>query len=178
MADRASHRSRTVLVVLTVGMWAYDSIPALANGIDLPDRQARQGEEVPVTGHAWLTCCPPNTPVEHVRLFLVQGDGLDESERVLLFDVAADVDGAISTAFTVPYVAPARYRLEACGGLTGQGPCLPEGHFTVLPRPPSPTEAAPEAPKDSGIAGDFLIFWVLVIAAMGSAWWWFVRQRR
>jgi hypothetical protein len=126
------------LVVTSVGLLLVCVVaptPALANGIDLVIREAKQGDQVPVTGHQWLTCCPPNTPVEHVQLFLIV-----ENERVLLFDVSANERGEINTAFTVPYVTLGRYRLEACGGITVQdAPCLPEGRFNVLPGPPSPT---------------------------------------
>jgi len=142
-------RRPATLVALTIGVVTSIAPSALANGIDLPTREAMQGDEISVTGHAWLTCCPTNTPVEHVQLFLVRGSGLNESERVLLFDVAANQEGVISTEFTVPWVEPGRYRLEACGGLTaGSGPCLPEGRFTVLLGPPSPTATPNPQPSD------------------------------
>jgi hypothetical protein len=154
-------RRPTALVVTTLGVLTCLAPSALANGIDLPTREAMQGDEIAVTGHAWLTCCPPNTRVEHVQLFLVEGPALEESQRVLLFDVAANAAGTISTVFTLPYVAPGRYRLEACGGLVAGGPpCLPEGRFTVLLGPPSPSPTASPAPggEDPG--------WLLAMVAL------------
>lgn len=48
--------------------------PSWANGIDLPQRSGNPGDRITVTGHDWLTCCPPNTPVERVRLYMIVGD--------------------------------------------------------------------------------------------------------
>jgi hypothetical protein len=157
-----------MLVAMTIGVLTSTASPALANGIDLRTREAMQGDEVPVTGHAWLTCCPTNTPVEHVQLFLLQGGSvLDESERVLLFDVAANEDGVISTVFTVPWVTPGRYRLEACGGLVVEdSPCLPEGRFTVLMAPPSPSPAS--NPDPGGEDSSWLVP-VMTVLVIGSA---------
>ena len=106
---------------MTIGLVTSLASSALANGIDLPTHEAMQGEEISVTGHAWLTCCPTNTPVEHVRLFLCEGPCWKSAKQVLLFDVAANEEGVISTVFTVPWVTPGRYRLEACGGRIGEG---------------------------------------------------------
>jgi len=128
-----------------------------------------QGDEITVTGHAWLTCCPTNTPVEHVRLYLVRGSILEETERVLLFDVAANEKGFVSTIFTVPYVKPGRYHLEACGGLTqGGSPCLPEGRFTVLPGPPSPTPTAAPRADEEETGWSFPIPALLAIASAAA----------
>ena len=167
-------RRPATLVAMTIGLVTSFASSALANGVDLPTRKAMQGDEITVTGHAWLTCCPTNTPVEHVQLFLVSGSGMSESERVLLFDIAANDEGVISTKFTVPWVEPGRYGLEACGGLTaGSGPCLPEGPFTVLLGPPSPI-ATPN-PQPRGDEGDW---WLPAIAlglvgvATGVAYFW------
>ena len=156
-------RRRTTVIVLVALSWLLGSgSDALASGIDLPTREARQGAEVQVAGHAWLSCCPSNTPVEHVKLFLVEGTFPDEV-RVLLFDVPADSEGVISTVFTVPYVEPGRYRLEACGGMPGQEACLPEGRFTVLVGP-SPTSSASAEGEDA-------LGWVqptFVVLALGA----------
>lgn len=150
------------LVAVTIGVVTSIASPAFANGIDLPTREAMQGDEISVTGHAWLTCCPSNTPVEHVQLFLVRGSVLNESERVLLFDVAANEEGVISTVFTVPWVTPGRYRLEACGGLVAGGPpCLPEGRFIVRIGPPLPTSTTNHHP-----IGDERNWWLPVLAVL------------
>jgi hypothetical protein len=150
------------LVAMTIGAVTSIASPAFANGIDLPTREAMQGDEIRVTGHAWLTCCPANTPVEHVQLFLVRGSVLNESERVLLFDVAANEEGLISTVFTVPWVTPGRYRLEACGGLVAGGPpCLPEGRFIVLLGPPSLASTPKPHPT-----GDERNQWLPVLAVL------------
>jgi len=101
---------------------------ALANGVDLPVREGISGERVRVSGHDWLTCCPSNTPVEHVELFLIA-----HGRRIRLFDVTADRKGRISAAFTVPQVRGGTYRLEACSRDPGGTICLPEGLFRVLP---------------------------------------------
>lgn len=165
MSGRASRR-RTIVIVMTIGVLTSLAPSASANGIDLLTREARQGDEVRVTGHAWLTCCPTGTPIEHVKLFLVRGPSYDASVRVLLFDVAATEEGLISTVFTVPYVAPGRYRLEACGGLPGAVACLPEGRFTVLLGPPSPA-STPSPLPDVESSPDWVLpmFALLAIAA-------------
>jgi hypothetical protein len=154
------------MILMIIGSLVSIASPVLANGIDLPTRKAMQGDEITVTGHFWLTCCPPNTPVEHVKLFLVRGPHLEESERVLLFDVAANRKGFISTVFTVPQVAPGRYRLEACGGLPGQVACLPEGRFRVLLGTPSPTSTP--TPRANGEESGWSLS-VLALLAAGSA---------
>jgi hypothetical protein len=170
-------RRPTTIVVMTLGMLTCLTSPALANGIDLPTREAMQGDEITVTGHAWLTCCPPNTPVEHVQLFLLRGSGLDESERVLLFDVAANEEGVISTVFAVPHAPPGRYRLEACGGLVAGGsPCLPEGGFRVLLGPSSPSPTASPYANDEDPGWSLSVLALLVIAgAIALAY--FLRRR-
>ena len=161
-------RRPATLVVMTLVVLVCIASTAFANGIDLPTREARQGEQIAVTGHAWLTCCPPSTPVEHVQLFLVKGSALEESQRVLLFDVAANEEGTISTAFTVPYVAPGRYRLEACGGLTPEtAPCLPEGGFTVHVGL-SPSSAASPAPDDEDPGWLLPVLAVLVVGGASA----------
>jgi hypothetical protein len=162
------HRPATILA-MTIGVLTSAASPALANGIDLPTREAMQGDEITVTGHAWLTCCPSHTPVEHVQLFLLRGSGLDESERVLLFDVPANEEGFISTEFAVPHVPPGRYRLEACGGLNVEdAPCLPEGRFTVLLGPPSPTPPPTPNPHPIGDETDWRLP-VLAVLVIGGA---------
>jgi hypothetical protein len=165
---------------MTMGVVTAIASPAFANGIDLPTREAMQGDEIVVTGHAWLTCCPSNTPVEHVRLFLLRGAGLEESQRVLLFDVAANEEGVISTAFTVPWVTPGHYSLEACGGLTAEGgPCLPEGRFTVLSGPPSPIATAPTSQRADGEAPGWpLATLVLLMIGGAAAMAYFLNRRR
>jgi hypothetical protein len=108
--------------------------PAVANGVDLQRRAGKPGERIEVAGHDWLTCCPPNTPVEHVALFLLRG-----SERFRLFDVPASREGAIQADFKVPSVPAGTYRLEVCSrgpdrsGVAPGATCLPvEENFTVL----------------------------------------------
>lgn len=120
---------------------------AFANGIDLPKKSGVPGEEISLVGHDWLSCCPRNTPVQHVRLFLVRGD-----RRIELFDATPNEAGEIETSFIVPNVRPGRYRLEACSeGLQGGDPdasspseiCLPEGRFRITAGEPMPrTEKA------------------------------------
>lgn len=101
---------------------------AWANGIDLPQRSGSPGEQITLVGHDWLTCCPPNTPVAHVRLSMIVNE-----ERLQLFEVAADPDGNITATFTIPDLPPGNYRLEACSDdPQGAWICLPEGEFTVL----------------------------------------------
>lgn len=107
---------------------------AMANGADLTTRQGRPGERIEVSGHDWLTCCPQNTPVEHVELFLLAG-----TERLRLFDMPANREGAIQAAFEVPALPAGTYRLEVCSrgpelpGVSPGATCLPvEGNFTVL----------------------------------------------
>jgi len=165
LSGRAS-RHRIALVVMTIGVLLCMAPSASANGIDLLTREARQGNEISVTGHAWLTCCPTNTPIEHVRLFLFRGPSYDASVRVLLFDVAANEEGVISTEFTVPYVAPGRYRLETCSGATGEVICIPEGRFTVLLGPPS-SASTPSPLPDVERSPDWVLpmFALLAIAA-------------
>jgi hypothetical protein len=165
-------RRSVALVAMAFGAVIAMASLALANGIDLPTREAMQGDEINVTGHAWLTCCPPDTPVEHVQLFLVEGSALEESQRVLLFDAAANEEGTISTAFTVPYVSPGRYRLEACGGLTPEtAPCLPEGRFTVLigPSPSSSASPTPIGEEDPGWSSQVLAL-LIIGGASGLAY--------
>lgn len=151
--------SLVALSLLVAWMMLETASRAFANGIDLPTREAGQGEEVHVTGHAWLTCCPSGTPVEHVKLFLVEGSWPNEV-RMLLFDVSATPEGDITTAFTVPYVEPGRYRLEACGGMPGQEACLPEGPFTVL------VGQAPRNGADAWVWG--LPAFVLLVVGLGA----------
>lgn len=160
-------RRLATLFAMTAGVVTSMPSPALANGIDLPTRQAMQGDEISVTGHAWLTCCPTNTPVEHVQLFLCEGPCWKSPQQVLLFDVPANEEGVISTVFTVPWVTPGRYRLEACGGDHSDGSiCLPEGRFTVLLGPPSPTPTPNQHP-----IGDETDWWLpaLVMLVIGVA---------
>lgn len=117
--------------------------PALANGVDLPKRNGTPGEVISVVGHDWLACCPKNTPVRHVRLFLLVRD-----RRILLFDTSPNDSGDIATSFTVPTLRPGRYQLEACSeGLQGGDPnftpiCLPEGRFRILDVPQLPNTGA------------------------------------
>lgn len=125
-------------LLLAVGVFSL-GLPAWANGIDLPQRSASPGDEITVTGHNWLTCCPQNTPVERVRLYLLGDEPLadrsplDPSEGLILFETNADASGTIETSFTIPQVAPAVYRLEACGDDPQDNwICLPEGEFTVV----------------------------------------------
>jgi hypothetical protein len=177
MDGQACPRRLATLVAMTIGVLTATAAPALANGIDLPTREARQGDEIGVTGHFWLTCCPPNTPVEHVKLFLVGGSQPDESERVLLFDVAANEEGVISTEFTVPFVAPGSYRLEACGGLPGAVACLPEGRFTVLLGPPSPSHIASPPADGDGPGWSLSVLGLLIIGAAATVAY-FARRRR
>lgn len=108
--------------------------PAAANGVDLQKRVGKPGERIEFAGHDWLTCCPANTPVEHVELFLLSG-----SERFRLIDVPASQEGAIQGDFRVPSIPAGTYRLEVCSSgpdLPGVPPgatCLPvEETFTVL----------------------------------------------
>lgn len=126
-------------VTLLVAALFSLGLPAWANGIDLPQRSGSPGDEITVTGHNWLTCCPENTPVERVRLYLLGDEPLadrsplDPSEGLILFETNADASGTIETTFTIPQVAPAAYRLEACGDdPQGNWICLPEGEFTVV----------------------------------------------
>lgn len=106
---------------------------AFANGIDLQKKSGVPGEEISLVGRDWLGCCPPNTPVQHVRLFLVRGD-----RRIRLLDATPNEAGVIETSFVVPNLRPGRYRLEACSeGLQGgarnaQPICLPEGRFRII----------------------------------------------
>lgn len=124
---KATWRSLVIFVVFFV-VGPTGGSPAWANGIDLPHRSGSPGEQVTLIGHDWLTCCPPNTPVEHVRLYMI----IDET-RLQLFDVAADTDGSITASFNVPDVPPGNYQLEACSDdPQGNRICLPEGEFTVL----------------------------------------------
>ena len=126
-------RFRLILLSALAVLVATDPRVAKANGIDLPKLAGKPGERIDVVGHNWLTCCPRNTPVEHVELFL-----LTDTERLRLFDVPADEEGAIRAAFEVPSVPPESYSLEACSRgpeLPGVAPgttCLPEGNFTIL----------------------------------------------
>jgi hypothetical protein len=113
--------------------------PAWANGIDLPQRSGSPGDEITVTGHHWLTCCPENTPVERVRLFLLgdepwpRASPHDPSDGLVLFETNADESGTIETTFTIPQVPPAIYQLKACGDDPhGNWICLPEGEFIVV----------------------------------------------
>jgi len=130
-----------------------------ANGIDLPQRSGSPGEQVTVTGHFWLTCCPPNTPVEHVRLYMI----IDE-ERFQLFDVAADNDGNMKASFTVPDIPAGSYELEACGDdPQGDRICLPEGEFIVLL-------------AGTGTAGVFVIVGIAVLLTVIVVL--IIRQRR
>lgn len=126
----------TLLVVVGV---AGLGLPAHANGLDLPQRSASPGDEITVTGHDWLTCCPQNTPVERVRLYLLGDEPLadrsplDPLDGLILFQTKADATGTIATIFTVPQVPAGVYRLEACGDdPQGNWICLPEGEFTVV----------------------------------------------
>jgi hypothetical protein len=169
-------RRPTTLAVMILGWLTCMASPALANGIDLPTRKAMQGDEITVSGHAWLTCCPTNTPVEHVQLFLCEGPCWKSPKQVLLLDVAANEEGFISTVFTVPWVTPGRYRLEACGGLiVGAGPCLPEGRFTVLLGPPSPSPIASPAPDED--PGWSLPVLALLLIGGATAFTYFLRRR-
>jgi hypothetical protein len=108
--------------------------PAAANGVDLQNRAGEPGERIEVAGHGWLTCCPANTPVGHVALFLLQG-----GERLRLFDLRPNREGTIQGAFEVPSIRPGSYRLEVCSrgpdrpGVAPGATCLPaEETFTVL----------------------------------------------
>jgi hypothetical protein len=160
-------RQSGTLVAMTIGVVTSIASPALANGIDLPTREAMQGDEISVTGHAWLTCCPTNTPVEHVQLFLCEGPCWKSPQQVLLFDVPANEEGVISTVFTVPWVTAGRYRLEACGGDRSDGSiCLPEGRFTVLLGPPSPTPTPNQHPigDETGWRSPVLVMLVIGVA--------------
>jgi hypothetical protein len=81
---------------------------------------------------------------------------------VLLFDIPANEEGVISTVFTVPWVSPGRYRLEACGGNPSGGfICLPEGRFTVLLGPPSIASTPNRHP-----IGDERNWWLPVLAVL------------
>jgi hypothetical protein len=136
MARRLRLACATLL--LAVGV-VGPALPAWANGIDLPQRSASPGDEITVTGHDWLTCCPQNTPVERGRLYLLgdeplaERSPLDPPDGLILFETSADASGAIETSFTVPEVPAGVYRLAACGDDPQDNwICLPEGEFTVV----------------------------------------------
>lgn len=166
-------------VVVSIVGFSLIAGTASANGVDLADRQGRPGEVIFVTGHSWLTCCPSNTPVEHVGLFIV----VDDLERLELFDVSADAEGVIVAEFVVPNLEPGRYTLEACGGLSEQSvACLPEGRFTVLPGPfvtASPSDGARTPPTglSNGRSWSMLIGTVAVVALVAGAAFALRRQR-
>jgi hypothetical protein len=127
---RQRHTIRGLAVLSAVAVTVLIcAAPALGNGVDLRVREGRPGERIRIRGHDWLTCCPRNTPVRHVELYLAL-----PARRLPLFDVAADRQGRIAATFDVPSVRPGRYELEACGRGPGDQICLPEGRFTVLPR--------------------------------------------
>jgi hypothetical protein len=128
---RMSHFRSVVTLATLLAVAPLSS--AYANGIDLPARAAAPGTKLVVEGHDWLGCCPPRTPVAHVRLFL-----LDGGRRVRLFDARPTAHGVIRASFRVPNIESGSYALEACSeGLQGgdeeaQPICLPEGRLRVL----------------------------------------------
>lgn len=74
-------RFRLILLSALAVLVLTDPGVAKANGIDLAKLSGKPGERIEVVGHNWLTCCPQNTPVEHVELFL-----LIDTDRLRLFD--------------------------------------------------------------------------------------------
>lgn len=170
-------RYRLLLPALVMGTLLVAQ-PAVANGVDLQKRVGRPGERIEVAGRDWLTCCPPNTPVEHVELFL-----LGRGERFRLFDVPASREGAIRADFKVPPIPAGAYRLEVCSrgpdlpGVSPGATCLPvEKNFTVLVGRAADDGAFPLTRPFAIVVGTGFV--VLVVSALLFRRWRASRSRR
>jgi hypothetical protein len=119
-----------VACVLALGGWVGTAAPVSVPA-DLERWAGFPGDAIPFTGADWLTCCPANTPMARVTVFLV-GQG---KSRWRMGVATPDTTGVITGIARVPKVPPGRYAVEACGKwpkgpgfATGDDVCFPVPH--------------------------------------------------